>query len=184
MQTVIARFSSAREAETAIDELNSYHLGTTNVAVKEASGQVQQHTAGGIGMWDIIPQLGIVAGIIIGALFGLLAGLGVFGHLGASSVSARTAFAGILIGISIGMILGAVLGPIAGWFAPEHQSHFHPARVQADGLVVAVQTEERWVGDAVNIMRNAHAVNVDTRKGKVDANKFADHMPSEANARG
>lgn len=183
MQTVIARFSSAREAETAINELNSYNLGTTKVAVKEASGHVQQQTAGGNGLWDIVTQLGIVACLLVGAFFGLLAGLGVFGHMEASGVSARTAFAGLLIGISIGMIAGTILGPIASWFMPERQSHFHPTSVQADGLVVAVQTQERWVRDAVNIMRNAHAVNVDTRKGKVDANKFAENMPSEANTR-
>jgi hypothetical protein len=172
MQTVVGHFSSIHDMDNAIQRLSSIQLGEMHEGTKGSDGVHEQHVASGL-EWDKIAQLCIVGGILLGALFGLLAGRGVFGGIAHRDLTAAAAWGGLLVGASIGLLTGFCAGVLYGIFAPEKHGSFEPSMAVGEDYMVTVQTNERWVSVAENIMHHAHARRVENRQGRVDIRTLA-----------
>lgn len=165
MQTVIGRFASMQDMDAALYELDAVRLNPAQSGAQSAAQRVSRLSRGLT--WDLIAQICIVGGIVLGGLFGLLAGAGAFGGLHGHH-TARAIWAGIFVGISLGMLLGLVVGALWGFLAPPARTTFQPTAVVSDDYIVTVATQDRWVPEAMTAMRHAHATRVDAREGQVD----------------
>ncbi|MBA3823567.1 MAG: hypothetical protein H0X24_06620 [Ktedonobacterales bacterium] len=172
MQTVVGHFSTIHDMDVAIQRLSAIQLGEMQEGTKGPDGVHEQHVASGL-EWDAIAQLCIVGGIVLGGFFGLLAGRGVFGGIPHSALSAQTAWAGVLVGGSMGLLAGFIVGVLWGIFAPEKHGAFQPTSAVGEEYLVTVQTNERWVSVAENIMHHAHARRVENRQGRIDLQSLA-----------
>ncbi len=172
MQTVIGHFSTLHDMDNAVQRLSSIQLGEMQEATNGHGTAHLGTPTSGLG-WDRIAQLCIVGGIVLGGFFGLLAGRGVFGGVPHAALTAQTAWAGLLVGASIGLLAGFVVGVSWGIFAPERHSAFQPASVVGDDYMVTVQTNERWVSVAENIMNRANARRVENLQGRMELGKLA-----------
>jgi hypothetical protein len=172
MQTVVGHFSTIQDMNSAIQRLSSIQLGELQEGAQGSDGVHTQHIASEIA-WERLAQLCIVGGIILGGVFGLLAGRGVFGGIAQRDLTVQTAWAGLLVGASIGLIAGFVIGVAWGIFAPEKHGAFHPISAIGEDYLVTVQINDRWVSVAKNVMYHAHAHRVENRQGQGDLQQLA-----------
>jgi hypothetical protein len=173
MQTIVGQFADPTAADAADHALRAYRIGRPQATVKATNPMVERIWSSGL-KWDAMAQLAIVAGIILGAFFGLLAGAGVFGMRG--HVTGASIVAGIFVGISIGMVVGFTVGGFVGAFIPDPLK-FLPQRLQDHRLVLAVQTEDRLAPEAFALMQRAHATNVTSLPGVVPLNAIVAELP-------
>jgi hypothetical protein len=178
MQTIVGHFTDPTAADAADRALRAYHVGQPQATVQAKHDMVQHLWSSGL-KWDAMAQLTIVAGIVLGAFFGLLAGAGVFGMRG--HVSGSTIVAGIFVGISIGMIAGFTIGSCVGAFIP-NPLQFLPQRLQDHRLVLAVQTDDRHAPEAIALMQRAHADNVRSLPGQVPLDAIVAELPPDKQA--
>lgn len=163
MQTIVGQFTDPTTADAADHALRAYRIGHPQETIKATNPLVERLWASGT-KWDAMAQFAIVAGIVLGAFFGLLAGVGVFGMRG--HVMGSTIVAGICVGISIGMIAGFTVGGFVGAFVRD-PIRFLPQRLQEHQLVLAVQTDDRHAPEAIAVMQRAHAAQVTSLPGLV-----------------
>jgi hypothetical protein len=176
MQTIIGQFASPQDMDAAVRELRAYHVGPTQAEARPRHGLLRWFWHGGL-TWDLVAQMTIIAGIVVGAFFGLLAGFGVFGLLG-GPFTVFSVLAGLFVGISIGMIAGATIGSFAGAFLP-NPVRFLPHRVSDQSLLVAVQTDDRHAHVAREVMQHAHATEVEAIAGRVPIEAFVPEDPHQ-----
>jgi hypothetical protein len=152
MRTVVGLFETKREAEDAIQKLQSagFRNEALGVAMRDAkeSGAVAESTGAG----DLSEE-GAAAGAVSGAGVGALVGLALLGStivipgLGPLLIAGPVAAA--LTGAGIGAASGGLLGGLIGVGIPEADAEHYAAGLEGGGVLVSVEAG----GDHVDLAR-------------------------------
>ena len=69
-----------------------------------------------------------------------------------------------VVGAGIGAAAGGLLGALVGLGIPREDAEFYAEGVKRGGVLVTVQASDDRASEALNIMRGANAVDVDTQR--------------------
>ena len=132
---------------------------------RDEAGKLAEETGAGVAKGA---ATGAVAGGILGGLAGLLVGTGALAIPGIGPVVAAGTLATVLgstaAGAGIGAAAGGLIGALVGLGIPEEDAQFYAEGVKRGGVLVTVQTNDDRAQDALDIMRRANAVDVDTQR--------------------
>jgi len=171
MKTVVGLFENYMDADRAVSELNARGFGRNEVSVAARDNAVRDRIAGKTGDERAVAEsagAGAIGGATIGGLGGLLVGLGALAIPGIGPVVAAGTLATVLgttaAGAGIGAAAGGIIGALVGMGIPEDDATFYAEGVKRGGVLVTVQTNDDRASEALNIMRSANAVDVDTQR--------------------
>jgi hypothetical protein len=171
MKTVVGLFENYMDADRAVSELNARGFNRNEISVAARDSAVRDRIVGTTGQERAVAEsagAGAVGGATIGGLGGLLVGLGALAIPGIGPVVAAGTLATVLgttaAGAGIGAAAGGIIGALVGMGIPETDATFYAEGVKRGGVLVTVQTSDDRASEALNIMRSANAVDVDTQR--------------------
>lgn len=157
---VVGVFDDPRAARRAVDEL--YRAGFTGEQIGVAAGNraVVDRLTGGTAMDDdeSFAGEGTAIGVAVGAVLGLLWGLGVAaGTLPAAGQAITPGpVAAVFASAAAGAAFAGIAGAVVGWVIPEGLSVAAGAENPPDRIVVGVRTPDR-ADRAFEVLHDAHA---------------------------
>jgi len=110
--------------------------------------------------------LGGLAGFLVGIGALAIPGIGPVISAGVLTTALGTVGATAATGAAVGGAVGGVAGALVGLGIPEEDAQFYAEGVKRGGVLVTVQTSDDRANDALNIMRQANAVDVDTKRSE------------------
>jgi hypothetical protein len=180
MKTVVGLFDQYEDADRAVSTLvnagfNRDHL---SIAVRENTmldvddEHLYDDTMDEASGAAVGAGTGAVGGAVLGGLTGLLIGVGALAIPGIGPVVAAGSLANTLgstalgagIGAGVGAVTGGLVGGLVDLGVPEEEAHFYAEGVKRGGILVVAQTEDTRAPIAASIMRQANALDVDTRR--------------------
>jgi uncharacterized membrane protein len=171
MKTVVGLFENYTDADRAVSELNSRGFTRNEISVAARDSAMRDRVVGTAGEERAVAEsagAGAVGGAVVGGLGGLLVGLGALAIPGVGPVIAAgtlaTALGSTAAGAGIGAAAGGLIGALVGLGIPEDDAHFYAEGVKRGGVLVTVQASDDRATEALNIMRKARAVDVDTQR--------------------
>ena len=157
-------FSSRREAETALHELQASGFNMNHVSVIARDAERNQSIAGAEvtqrsgNKADKGAGVGAASGGALGGLTGLLVGLGTLAIPGIGPVmlagAAATALATTAAGTAIGAASGGLLGGLVGLGIPEREAKSYSDRVDQGDYLVLVDGTEAEIRQAEAILNH------------------------------
>lgn len=191
MKTIVGLFEHYRDAEKAVSDLHSRGFNKTDISVAARDRVVQDYVSGTSGKEQAVAEsagAGAIGGTAVGAIAGLLVGIGALAIPGIGPVLAygplSAALGTTLAGAGIGAATGGLIGALVGLGIPEEDAHFYAEGVKRGGVLVTVSTSDDRAGEAMRILRQDNAADVDTRRGdwaKSGWNRFDDQtMPDDS----
>jgi len=171
MKTVVGLFENYTDADRAVSELNTRGFNRNEISVAARDSALRDRVVGTAGEERAVAEsagAGAVGGAVVGGLGGLLVGLGALAIPGVGPVIAAgtlaTALGSTAAGAGIGAAAGGLIGALVGLGIPEDDAHFYAEGVKRGGVLVTVQASDDRATEALNIMRKARAVDVDTQR--------------------
>ena len=162
-------FERYQDAERAVSELNARGFGNADISVAARDNVLRDRVAGG--KEQAVAEsagAGAVGGAAVGGLAGLLVGLGALAIPGIGPVIAAgtlaTALGTTAAGAGIGAAAGGLIGALVGLGIPEEDAQFYAEGVKRGGVLVTVRTGDDRASEVLSIMRQANAIDVDTRR--------------------
>jgi len=126
---------------------------------------------------------GAFGGTAVGGIAGLLVGIGALTIPGIGPVLAAgplaAAIGSTLAGAGIGAAAGGLIGALVGLGIPEEDAHFYAEGVKRGGVLVTVRTSDDRAHEALRILRDANATDVNARRDewtKAGWNRFDDQI--------
>jgi len=169
MKTVVGLFEYYQDAERAVNDLNARGFGRNEISVAARDTALKNRVVGG--KEDAVAEsagAGAIGGGAVGGIAGLLVGIGALAIPGIGPVVAAGTLATVLgstaAGAGIGAAAGGLIGALVGLGIPEEDAQFYAEGVKRGGVLVTVQTSDDRAQDALDIMRRANAVDVDTQR--------------------
>ncbi|MFL5801734.1 MAG: general stress protein [Roseiflexaceae bacterium] len=171
MKTVVGLFENYTDADRAVSELNAHGFSRNEISVAARDTALRDRVVGETGRERAVGEsagAGAVGGAVVGGLGGLLVGLGALAIPGIGPVIAAgtlaTALGTTAAGAGIGAAAGGLIGALVGMGIPEQDANFYAEGVKRGGVLVTVQASDDRAAEALNIMRSARAVDVDTQR--------------------
>jgi uncharacterized membrane protein len=169
MKTVVGLFEYYQDAERAVNELTNRGFARNEISVAARDNVLRSRAVGG--RETAVAEsagAGAVGGAAVGGIAGLLVGLGALVIPGIGPVvtagTLATALASTAAGAGIGAAAGGLIGALVGLGIPEEDAQFYAEGVKRGGVLVTVQTSDDRAQEALNILRQANAVDVDTQR--------------------
>lgn len=171
MQTyVLGLFDSRADAEPVIDTLNKQNLPETDFGIfgrhedfregldaeNEEQGVATSATYGAMAGG----AAGVLVGVVAGASFFLIPGLGQLLGAGALAAAIGTAATSTTLGAAGGAFMGALLG----YGASEEDANFYIEGIQQGGVLVVAHTPEDNVPVIAELFEQHNVVNVERRR--------------------
>jgi len=170
VDTVVGVFRDVDNARDAISDLKDAGYSSSDISLlaPDRTGTDTKEDRGNKAPEGAVT--GAVAGGILGGVGAWLVGLGALAIPGIGPVIAAgtlaTALATTAAGAGIGAAAGGLIGALVGLGIPEEDAQFYAEGVKRGGVLVTVQTSDDRANDALNIMRQANAVDVDTKRSE------------------
>jgi uncharacterized membrane protein len=139
---VFALYSSADQAERAVNELVSARFSQTDVSVlmtdnrgtRDFAHEKQTKAPEGT-------TTGVAAGGTIGGTLGLLAGIGALAIPGVGPLIAAGPIMATLAGLGVGGAVGGLVGALVGMGIPEYEAKRYEGRVKEGGILLSVHCD-------------------------------------------
>ena len=165
MTLVVGLFERPQDAERALDALESAGFVEDEISALAQDRVIKEHLdTQEIKPVEVATGLGAVSGSAIGGLAGLLAGMGAIAIPGIGAVLAAGALASTLAGVVAGGTAGGLVGALIGLGLSEEDAEFYAEGVKRKGVLITVQSQGGRASVAKNILKQANAVNVETRR--------------------
>jgi uncharacterized membrane protein len=172
MRTIVGLFENYNDADRAVAELNARGFGRNEISVAARDSAIRDRmVAGESGAERAVAEsagAGAIGGSVVGGLAGLLVGIGALAIPGIGPVIAAGTLATTLgstaLGAGIGAAAGGLIGALVGMGIPEEDAHFYAEGVKRGGVLVTVQTSDDRANEAMSIIRQSNAVDVDTQR--------------------
>jgi uncharacterized membrane protein len=171
MKTVVGLFENYRDADRAVQELNARGFTRNEISVAARQNVLREREVARDAREEVVAEsagAGAVGGAAVGGIAGLLVGLGALTIPGIGPVLAAGTLATTLgstaAGAGIGAAAGGLIGALVGLGIPEEDAQFYAEGVKRGGVLVTVQTSDDRAMEALNVMRQANAVDVDTQR--------------------
>lgn len=165
MKVVVGLFERPQDAERALEALENAGFVKDELSTL-AQGRIVEEHLGEQAAGPVVEgaSVGAVTGTTIGGLAGLLAGVGAITIPGIGPVLAAGALATTLAGAGVGAAAGGLVGALIGLGIVEDEADFYAEGVKRGGVLVAVQSSGQRASLAKDILKQANAVDVETRR--------------------
>jgi len=171
--TVVALFDDYREAESAIRDLETAGIPSTDISLIANNagnkyGDYPQYGADRIEHTDTADTgaatgTGAGIGAVLGGAAGLLAGIGALAIPGVGPVVAAGALAATLAGAGVGAVVGGLVGALVEAGIPRERADIYAEAVRRGGTLVTARTDGA-MRDRVSDILDRHApVDVEER---------------------
>jgi uncharacterized membrane protein len=164
MELVVGLFDNKRDADLAVKALEQAGFSQSKMGalaqdriIVEPLGKDQKDATARSA------EIGALSGTALGGLTGLLAGTGAIGIPGIGPVIAAGVLASILAGAGVGAAAGGLAGALMGLGFTKEEAKVYTEGVRQGGVMVAVQAEGEHIGLAREIIKQANAVDMETR---------------------
>jgi len=171
MKTVVGLFEYYQDAERAVNELNSRGFGKTDISIAARDRVLQDRMTGG--KEQAVAEsagAGAIGGTAVGGIAGLLVGIGALAIPGIGPVLAygplAAAIGSTVAGAGIGAAAGGLIGALVGLGIPEEDANFYAEGVKRGGVLVTVRASDDRASEAMRILQQANAADVDTRRSE------------------
>jgi hypothetical protein len=164
--TVVALFDDYREAESAIRDLETAGVPSTDISLiaNNSANKYGDYPEYGTDRTeradttDTGAATGTGAGIgaVLGGAAGLLAGIGALAIPGVGPVVAAGALAATLAGAGVGAVVGGLVGALVEAGIPREHADIYAEAVRRGGTLVTVRTDE-VMRDRVSEILNRHS---------------------------
>ncbi len=190
MKTIVGLFENYTDADRAVSDLQASGFTRDQISVAARDASVQDRLVGDTNSERAIGDsagAGAVGGAVLGGLGGLLVGIGALAIPGIGPVitagTLATALGTTAAGAGLGAAAGGLIGALVGMGIPEEDAHFYAEGVKRGGVLVTVQSEDNRANEALSIMHQAHAVDVDTQRRNWTesgwSGRFDDTLPGD-----
>jgi hypothetical protein len=172
---VFGIYSSATQAELAVDTLVSEGFSNADVSVLMADHQGskdfahEKNTKAPEGT-----TTGVAAGGAIGGTLGLLAGIGALAIPGVGPLIAAGPIMGALAGLGVGGAVGGIIGALVGMGIPEYEAKRYEGRIKEGGVLLSVHCDtSAQIERAQSILKRTGASDIaSAREEAVGATTF------------
>ncbi len=104
---------------------------------------------------------GVASGGVLGATFGLLAGIGVLAIPGIGPLIVAGPIIAALAGLGAGGALGGIIGALVGMGMPEYEAKRYEGRIQEGGVLLSVHCDSASrISRATNLLRHTGAQDI------------------------
>jgi hypothetical protein len=171
--TVVALFDDYREAESAIRDLETAGIPSTDISLIANNpgnryGDYPEYRVDRIERTDTADTgaatgTGAGIGVVLGGAAGLLAGIGALAIPGVGPVVAAGALAATLAGAGVGAVVGGLVGALVEAGIPHEHADIYAEAVRRGGTLVTARAND-VMRDRVSDIFNRHApVDVEER---------------------
>lgn len=150
MKTIVGLFDSFQDAQETVRDLEASGFNQDRMSVVTQHQVLAEEEDGGA----------TGAGAVIGAGFGVLAGLAAVTIPGIGLVAA---IGPIIASGVLGAVAGGLIGSLVDAGVPAEQAEFYSEGVRRGGTLVAVATHDADAPRAVEILNRHHPVNLNER---------------------
>jgi len=158
--TTIGVFSSGREAEQAVEALHEEGFTDDEISIVARDDRDGGGGGGGMGMDNIAD--GAAWGSGIGALGGLMAGVGALAIPGVGPILA----AGPIAATLSGAVAGGIGGGLLDLGIPEDRGRQYEEDVKQGRILCIVEADDERAEEAARLMNEAGADEVETHGGR------------------
>lgn len=159
-KTVIGLFEGVGQAQGVVQELTRRGFAVDDIGVIGRGEQGREDTGtGGDRAGGVV--VGAGTGAALGGLGGLLVGVAALAIPGVGPVLAAGPLAAALAGAGLGAAAGSVLGALADLGVPEEDAQVYAEGLRRGGVLVAVRALGERAGEAVEVMAQHRAVDVE-----------------------
>lgn len=156
------------EAASLIEKLRNGGFSSTEVSILAPHNQhdeglvIEKHTKSLEGT-----ATGVTAGGVLGAVLGLLAGIGTLAIPGLGILVAAGPLLATLSGMGVGASVGGLAGGLIGIGIPEYEAKRYEGHLEKGSILIAVHCEDSGaVSRARDIMQTAEAEDIATSREK------------------
>jgi hypothetical protein len=165
MKTVIGLYDHYSQAEMAVRALEEYGYDNSRVNMVSRANTMDNQE-------DPIVGKGVATGAATGGLVGLLSGLSALVIPGIGPVIATGTIAAALgttlgmtaLGAGVGAAAGGLIGALLDMGISREDASFYAEGVKRGGVLVSMDTDSANAGNIRNILKDAGAVDVNTRR--------------------
>lgn len=158
-KTIVGLFSSLRQAEQSVNQLRSNGFSTEEINIVAKDNQQSGRTSE---LTDDSIMDGTMTGGAIGGVGGLLLSAGALAIPGIGPIIA----AGPIAATISGAIGGGIAGGLIDWGIPSERSEAYSKEVSAGSTLAVIKTTQNKVSQAIQILTNSGAKNVETHDAK------------------
>lgn len=189
-KTIVGSFDSFEEAQDVLRDLQQrgYSRDDISVIANNASGQyndqygeegqLPRDAPGTMSDTGAGSATGAAAGGVLGGAAGLVVGLMGLAIPGIGPIIAAGPIAAALAGAGVGAVAGGLIGGLTGAGVSEDDAHYYAESVRRGGALVTVRAEDARADEAVSIMRDHGAVDVERRAEQWKQQGWTRHDPS------
>jgi len=162
-KTIVGLFDTFTEAQGAVQDLvnKGFPRDNISIAANNATGEYTQSSASSE-QWSGTAT-GAAAGATIGGIGGLLVGLGALAIPGVGPIVAAGPLIAALTGAGVGAVAGGLIGALTDIGVPEEEAGYYAEGVRRGGTLVTINAEESMVDQAIDILEDHNAVDVEQR---------------------
>jgi len=162
-KTIVGLFDDFIDAQWAVQELANKGFARDNIslAANDATGEYAKSTAASA-EWSGTAT-GATTGAAVGGVGGLLLGLGALAIPGIGPIIAAGPLVAALTGAGIGAMAGGMIGALTDVGVPEEEAGYYAEGVRRGGTLVTINAEDTRVDQAIDILENHNAVDVQQR---------------------
>jgi len=170
-RTVVGLFDTTEHAEQAVRGLQTKGFARENIGVAVQSREQATAMGGNTTSTEESAGAGALTGTAVGGLLGLLVGLGTITLPGIGPVATAGTLATTLgstaLGAGLGAATGGLIGGLVGMGIPEEDAHVYAEGLKRGGTLVSISTtDERQANEAIDVLRQFNAVDVDKRRNE------------------
>jgi len=177
-KTIVGLFDTFNEAQNAVQDLveKGFARDTISIAANNATGEYTQSPPSGE-EWSGTAT-GAATGATIGGIGGLLVGLGALVIPGIGPVVAAGPLIAALTGAGIGAVAGGLIGALTDIGVPEEEAGYYAEGVRRGGTLVTINAEDGRVDEAIDILEDHNAVDVEQRASSWKQSGWTGYNPT------
>jgi len=168
MKSIVGLFDSYQDADRAVGMLIDRGFDRKQISVLAREQILREHLAGRSSAVAEDAGAGVISGATVGGILGALVGMGTLIIPGVGAVLAvgtlAAAIGSAAAGAGVGAITGGLIGALVGMGFSQEDVHFYTEGMRRGGVLVTLRTSEDHVLEALDIMRQANMVDVETRR--------------------
>ena len=169
-QTIIGLFDTQKEANRVVEDLVSGGFSREDIGLlaNNANNRYWNDSdfvdEGGTAPVTPTTVHDAEAGAGLGAIAGLLVGIGAFAVPGLGAVAAAGWLAATLAGTGIGAVTGGIVGSLTHSGVSQEEAESYTEGVRRGGTLITLNSPDNLVDSALDIMHRHGAVDIDQRR--------------------
>lgn len=185
-KVIVGMFDDIQHARETVNDLVSHGFRRDDISLIASDEQGQFRKELGTGKGEDVKDgaaSGAGIGAVLGGLGGLLVGLGLLAIPGFGPILAAGPIATTLAGAGAGAVTGGIVGALVDLGIPEENARVYEQGLRNGAVLVAVNTADNMVRQAMDIFGHHNPIDVDQRQRQWQSGTRRETRREDASAR-